>query len=66
MEKATEYCGEEGWEVLAVEEDFIACREQYEDTPDSLQCYDEAVECGVSGIFHLWPIDAPDANFESD
>ena len=42
LEKATEYCREEGWEVLSIEEDFIAQREQYEDKPEFLEFYDIA------------------------
>ena len=63
---AKEYCDEEGWQILNIEEEFIACREQYEDTPESLKCYDQAVEIGLSAIFNTWPPDAEDADEDYD
>ena len=60
LAKAKNYITNEGWEVITVEEQFIATREQYEDDPeneDALECYDEAASEGVSAIFYIWPYD---------
>ncbi|MED3561326.1 hypothetical protein [Bacillus xiapuensis] len=60
LAKAKGYMNSEGWEVIKVEEQFIATREQYENDPeneDALECYDEAVSEGESAIFYIWPYD---------
>lgn len=55
-DKAVEYVNDQGWEVLNIEEIFIASREQYENEPDSLECFDEAINFGIGSIFYTWPI----------
>jgi hypothetical protein len=63
---AGEYCDNEGWQIMSIKEEFIASRERYEEIHDSLECYDQAVEFGVSAIFYIWPPDAEDAEEEYD
>ena len=45
----------EGWQVLYTEETFIANREMYLDTPESLKCFDRAAACGIGLFFYIWP-----------
>lgn len=59
-DKATEYVASEGWEIVNIEEIFIAKRERYADLPESLECYEQAIHCGVGAIFNTWSIDAED------
>jgi hypothetical protein len=60
LKKANAYINHEGWEVIKVEDQFIATRDMYEDDPeseDSLECFDQAVSEGVDAIFYIWPYD---------
>ena len=41
-----------------VEDRFIVHRERYEKDPElleSLECFDQAVNGGISSIFYVWP-----------
>lgn len=52
-DKAIEFVTAEGWEITNIEEMFIAKRERYADLPESLECYERAVNRGVGAIFIL-------------
>lgn len=57
LKKATEYVSNEGWEVIGVEDQFIGSRDMYEgenEDKEIRECFDEAVEYGVSGIFYTF------------
>lgn len=58
--KAIQYINSQGWDVFNVEETFIATRDRYIDFPDSLECFDQAVDYGLGAIFNTWPIDSED------
>jgi len=49
-----EYIDNENWKSIKVKDSFIAKRDLYIDDPDSLECYDEASENGISAIFYTW------------
>lgn len=57
---AKEFCHEEGWEVLGIEGDCLVDREYYNDAPDALPFYDQAVEAGLAAMFYIWPPDTDD------
>ena len=57
LKKAKEYIREENWAFIKTEDIWIAQRQNYFDLPESLVCYDEACETGLSAIFYTWPID---------
>ncbi|EST12134.1 hypothetical protein [Sporolactobacillus laevolacticus] len=52
---------DEGWEIVEVEDQFVVTRDFYHendpDDEDSLQCFDEAVETGISDILYCWTDD---------
>lgn len=57
LNKAKKYVSNEGWEVIGVEDQFIGSRDMYEgedEDKEILECYDEAVRYGVSGIFYTF------------
>jgi hypothetical protein len=54
-----EYVDDEGWKILSIDEIFIAEREQYSDE-ESLECFDQAVNCGVGAVFYTWPLGSED------
>lgn len=58
--QAINYVKSQGWDVTTIEETFIATRDRYIDFPDSLECFDQAVDCGISAIFNTWPIGSED------
>ena len=47
---------------MKVEGIWEAQRQSYIDLPDSLECYDEACEIGLSAVFNTWPIDEDNNN----
>ena len=57
LKKVKEYICEENWSFIKLEDIWVAQRQNYTDLPDSLECYDEACENGLSAIFNTWPID---------
>ncbi|MFD0618228.1 hypothetical protein ACFQZR_12210 [Paenibacillus sp. GCM10027629] len=60
LTSATAYINDEGWEVMKVEDQFIASREQYEgddELAETLECFDQAVNYGIAAIFHTWTLD---------
>ena len=55
--QACTFIGEEGWKPVQVEDYCIAERDQYleeDDCEQSLQCYDQAVENGLSALFYCY------------
>lgn len=54
---AIKYIRTQEWETLNIEEIYVTKRERYVDEPDSLECYDQAINSGVGAIFYTWPID---------
>ncbi len=57
LAKAKAYVAEEKWEFKNIEEMFPARREWYLDEPESLACFDEAQQYGLSAIFYTWPLE---------
>ncbi len=57
FDEAVNYLEVQQWEFVRIEEEYITERERYFDLPKSLECYDEACEYGVSGIFYTFPIE---------
>jgi hypothetical protein len=55
-EKAIEYINTQEWEALNIEEVYITNRERYVDEPDSLECFEQAINCGIGAVFYTWPI----------
>lgn len=53
--KARKYVEEENWTLIKEEEAFPARRNDYADDPETLECYDEACEYGLSAVFYMWP-----------
>lgn len=58
VEKAKGYIHKENWNFVNIEDIFSVQRERYLDEPDSLECYDNAVQYGLDAIFYTWPIDS--------
>ena len=58
VKKAKEYIRNENWDFVSIEEFFSVQRERYLEEPDSLECYDNAIQCGLDAIFYTWPIDS--------
>lgn len=60
LTEATEYIHSEGWTIQKVEDRFIVHRARYEKDPElleSLECFDQAVNDGISAIFYVWPVE---------
>ena len=57
LRKAKKHLLEKNWRFLQTESIFTPTRDLYIDTLDSLECYDEAGEKGLSFIFNTWPVD---------
>ena len=57
VQKAKEYVDLEEWDVISVEESALVTRENYIDDPETLECYDEACENGMSACFFTWDSD---------
>jgi hypothetical protein len=43
------------WKILKIEDSFAVTAERYEDEPDSLECFNEALKEGESYIINEWP-----------
>ena len=52
---ARKYVEEENWVLIQEEESNLAERSFYADDPETLACYDEACEYGLSAAFYMWP-----------
>ncbi len=57
FDEAVKYLEIQDWEFIRIEDEYITERERWFDKPDCLECYDEACEFGVSGIFYVYPIE---------
>ena len=65
LKKAKKYIVSEGWTATNIEDAFITERGRCIGDPDSsqsLECYDEACEYGVSGIFYTYETLEDDEN----
>lgn len=60
IDAAKEYVLSQGWQILNIEEIFIATRERYIEDPKSLECFDQAIRYGIGAIFYTWPIGSED------
>jgi hypothetical protein len=58
LDTAKNYVINEGWEVISIEDNSEANREMYlgdtEEDEELLECFDEAVEEGISAIFYTY------------
>ena len=54
---AVEYIDSEGWEIAEILEVFLPDRQRYDDESQSLACYDEACEYGISAVFNTWELE---------
>lgn len=59
-DSAIKYLRNQEWETLNIEEIYVAKPERYVDEPNSLECYDQAINSGVGAIFYTWTIDEED------
>ncbi|MDM5155037.1 hypothetical protein QUF88_14805 [Bacillus sp. DX1.1] len=60
LTKANNYINDEGWDVISIEDQFIANRKQYEGDyklKESLECFDQAMSDGIVVIFYTWSYD---------
>ena len=62
LKRVQEFIKNENWIFMKVEDIWEAQRQSYIDLPDSLECYDEACEIGLSAVFNTWPIDEDNNN----
>ena len=58
VKKVKKYIHKENWDLVNIEDVFSTQRERYLEEPDSLECYDNAVQYGLDAIFYTWPIDS--------
>ena len=54
LNKAKAHIEEENWQMLKVEDSFIAQRHMYEDDTEGMECYDEARRGGLASVFYTW------------
>lgn len=57
LDEAKAYVAEADWVFLQVMDMFLADRDAYLEIPESLECFDEACEDGISAVFYTWPPD---------
>ena len=62
LKRVQEFIKNENCIFMKVEDIWEAQRQSYIDLPDSLECYDEACEIGLSAVFNTWPIDGDNNN----
>ena len=62
LKKAKECINNEHWKHIKLEDIWVAYSDLYADTPESLDCYNEACEKGFSAIYYTWPIDDIEKN----
>ena len=58
VKKVKEYIHKENWDFVKIEDIFSVQRELYLEEPDSLECYDNAMQYGLDAIFYTWPINS--------
>ena len=58
LNTAKNYVVNQGWEVISIEDQFIASRDMYlgdtEEDKELLECFDEALREGISAIFYIY------------
>lgn len=61
LNTAKNYVVNQGWEVISIEDQFIASRDMYfgdtEEDKELLECFDEALREGISAIFYTYEED---------
>ena len=57
LNKMKEYLHEQDWKFIKIEDIFAVEKERYIDEPDSLKCYENALQNGLGAIFYTWPLD---------
>lgn len=61
LNTAKNYVINQGWEVVSIEDQFIANRDMYlgdtEEDEELLGCFDEAVREGITAIFYIYEED---------
>ncbi len=45
----------DGWDIITVDDTFIAERERYSDVPESLELFEQAEIDGEAYLFNTWP-----------
>jgi hypothetical protein len=63
LKRAEHYVNNESWEIVSIEDQFIANRNMYEGDSEykkSLECFDEAIRYGIAAIFYTWSEDDED------
>ena len=53
--KAQAVIRNDGWDIITVDDTFIAERERYLDLPESLELFDQAEIDGEAYLFDTWP-----------
>ena len=43
------------WKILKTEKSFVATADMYKNIPESLECFNEAMQGGESYYFYEWP-----------
>ena len=59
-ERAREALAEHGWDSDELEDGRVVTREDYEDDPDTMEKFDQAMIDGVVITLHSWDVGAPD------
>jgi hypothetical protein len=61
LNTAINYVVNQGWEVISIEDQFMASRDMYlgntEEDKELLECFDEALKEGISAIFYTYEED---------
>lgn len=52
---AMQYIKGQGWDVISIEEIRVVERSHYINEPESLECFDEAMDIGIGAVFYTWP-----------
>lgn len=70
LNKAKKYVSNQGWEVISIEDPFFVSRDMYEgDTEEEeelLECFDEAMQDGISAIFYTYTSEDDDEEEEDE
>ncbi|HSE30960.1 MAG TPA: hypothetical protein VLA93_05245 [Pyrinomonadaceae bacterium] len=52
---------QEGWVIQEIEESKWVGQETYDDNPDGLRYFNEALHYGASFVFNTWPTNGEDS-----
>ncbi|MBU0946620.1 MAG: hypothetical protein KJ804_14150 [Proteobacteria bacterium] len=55
VKKAQAAIRNDGWDIVTVDDTFIAERERYIDLPESLELFEQAEVDGEAYVFDTWP-----------